>query len=413
MRVEIPRNQLIDAVNKMCDVSTRALVPDFNNNGLITIDAQDKQLVLVSSNGHLIARNIINIVPESVGVATVEAVRLKNVLHNIKTSSENDLISLEDKNGVVFVKDATSKLKRVVKLPKEMYDHNHKKEISKFAGDSLVFESDHFTKGVKRVSGFQSRGGYKPEYQLVLFHCTKDETRMVCGDGTIFAIFTTPRHVNSSKKEYKKLIPADQLLLINSLVSGSGQISLTWGDSSVFLETDNGIELCLKGLPNIKYIAYDIHAFRSSEAKAIVDIKVEDVHSAAGLVGALKDQEKIDLYQVLSCLITASDTEDHIKFEVTQKQSKCQCEYEVPAQYYNIQDQPSFSSVYAHLFLDGPASSARNEYLRFFLVDEDSIMIVKDVNLAESGENGVPRIKENSDGCSLSFFFSSISDTED
>ena len=54
MKVHIEKNKLIDALEKMYNVSTRSLLPDFNETGRVTIEVKSNKVFFTSSNGHLI-----------------------------------------------------------------------------------------------------------------------------------------------------------------------------------------------------------------------------------------------------------------------------------------------------------------------------------------------------------------------
>jgi len=417
MKVQIEKDVLVRALDKMVDVSTKALVPDFNETGRVTIEVKPNKILFTSTNGHLIANLEVNtgFSIKEVGKATTDSVKLRDSVKRIVTESVSSLIEISDKNEVFIASDSSGKRKKLVKLP--TYSHHKKIEIRKPAdSDSRFFETDHFIKGVRSVSPFQWGKGYKLHYQCVLFHWLEKETRFVCGDGAIFAIMTMPKNPKeTTKKEVKRLAQVDQLLVITSIIEDSKEVELCWGkDHIIYIKADNGLELVLKGTPQVQYIAYDNNAFRFDEAKAFVDVEVKMLKEVADLIGVLRDEERISQGKTHATLFEASSDNSNLLFKVTNKQGKFQCEYEIPAQYYNVKDQAKFSSTYAHLFLDRLVHSADHEHLRFYLIEEDGVCNVKDVDLLDSkDDNGVPLIKENQDDCKLTYFFAAISETDE
>jgi len=84
--------------------------------------------------------------------------------------------------------------------------------------------------------------------------------------------------------------------------------------------------------------------------------------------------------------------------------------YEIPAIYHDLGDQPTFQSLYAHLFFDSPAHAARHPYLRLYLIEETDTVNARDVSLGAASDDGIPIIEEEPDNCQLTFFFAAIKD---
>jgi len=422
MKVQIQKNLLVNALEKMHDVSTKALIPDFNFSGRITIDTQPSKVVFTSSNGCITARYEItdvddpNIKGNEKGKVTTDAVKLRDSVRKIITDESSSLIELFDDGSTLHIKDATSKRKKLVKLPREN-QHHKTSSIQKPDTDSTFVESDPLFRGIATVLPFQSRAGYKFAYQVVLFHWIGKELRLVCGDGALFAIFTFPRDSrDKSKREMKRTIPGVQLSVISSLLMDSSSIEMAWADKATLWireETKNGeggIELMVRGLPEIDYVSYDKHAYRFDEAKAYVDVKISDLSEVAGLLGVLRDKEREEQGKCASHVLTAPSSDGLMHFEITKNQGKWQCEYEIPAIYHDLGDQPTFQSLYAHLFFDSPAHAARHPYLRLYLIEETDTVNARDVSLGAASDDGIPIIEEEPDNCQLTFFFAAIKD---
>ncbi len=417
MKVQIQKKLLVDALEKMHDVSTKALIPDFNFSGRVTIEAQSSKVVFSSSNGCVTAKYEItdaddpNIKNADKGKVTVDAVKLRDSVRKIITEDSTSPIELFDNGSTLLIKDATSKRKKLVRLPRENA-HHKTSMIKKPDGDSSFVETDPFLRGISTVLPFQCRASYKFAYQVVCFHWIGKELRIVCGDGGLFAIFTFPRDArDKSKREIKRTIPGVQLSIISTLIQNSTNIELSWTDQAVlWIKDDTGVELVARGLPSIDYIGYDKHAYRFDEAKAYIDVKISDLSEVSGLLNVLHDKEREEQGKCASCVLSAPIEDGLVHFEITKDQGKWQCEYEIPAVYHDLGDQPSFKSLYAHLFFDSPAHAARHPYLRLYLIKETDTVNVRDVDLGEVDKNGIPTIKEEPDNCELTFFFAAIKD---
>jgi len=420
MKVAVQKNLLINALEKMYDVSTKALIPGFNLTGRVTIEVQSSKVIFASSNGCITVQTEVtdaddpNIKGGTRGVVTTDAVKLRNSVAKIATADGSTPIELYDDGNTLLIRDSTSKRKKLVKLPRES-EHHKISVIKKPDGDSSFMETDHFLRGVKTVIPFQSTRGYKPEYQVVCFHWTGKESRIICGDGGLFAIFTVKRHLSdTTKREINRTIPTVQLAVIASLVQNSSEVEMVWKDKAVlWIKDDSGVELIARGLPDIDYVAYHEHSYRFDDAKAYADIKISDLTEVSDLLGVLRDKEREEQGKAHSCFFTAPSQDGHIEFSITQDQGKFQCEYEIPAVYHDLGTQPGFRSKYAHLFFDNPVHAARHPYLRFYLIEEDGTINVRDADLGDPDDNGIPMIKDEPDNCSLTFFFAAIKDDEE
>lgn len=432
MKVQIQKNLLINALEKMYNVSTKALIPGYNFTGRVTIEVQSSKVLFVSSNGCITVQTEItdkddkNIKGSDRGVVTTDSVKLRNSVAKIVTEDTSAPLELYDDGNTLMIRDATSKRKKLVKLPR--YSEHHKiSVIKKPEGDSSFMDTNYFLRGVKTVVPFQSTAGYKPEYQVVCFHWIGKESRIICGDGGLFAIFTIDRHAkDTSKREIKRTIPAVQLDVISSLVSGPhphsedetkklDELEIVWKQKELlWIKNSHGVELVARGLPDISYVAYHEHGYMFDDAKAYSDIKISDLMEVSDLLGVLRDKEKEEQGKTHSCFFTApSQLDGHVHFEITADQGKFQCEYEIPAVYHDLGDMAGFRSRYAHLFFDNPVHAARHPYLRFYLIKEEGTINVRDVDLGEPDDNGVPIIKKEPDECSLTFFFAALRDDEE
>jgi DNA polymerase III sliding clamp (beta) subunit (PCNA family) len=413
------KDLLVNALEKMYDVSTKALIPGYNFSGRVTIEVQTSKVLFASSNGCISVQTEVtkdddpNIAGADRGVVTTDSVKLRDAVRKIATEKVTTPIELFDDGNMLLIRDAESKRKKLVKLPRES-DHHKLSIIKKPDGDSVFLETDHFLRSIRTVVPFQSTRGYKLEYQVVCFHWIGKDVRVICGDCSLFAVFTFPRHSKDmNKREMKRLIPCAQLSVMSSLVVDASELELVWKDKSTLWIKGDGIEMIVRGIPDIDYVDYNKHAYRFDEANAYADVKISDLTEVSELLGVLRDKEREEQGKCHSCMVTAPSIDDHIKFEITKDQGKFQCEYEIPATYHDLGDQPGFKSRYAHLFFDTPVHVARHPYLRFYLIKEIGTVNVRDVDLGDPDDNGVPVELPEPDNCSLSFFFASVKDDEE
>jgi len=423
MKVQIKKGLLIEALGKISEVSTKALVPDYNYNGLTTVEVQDKAVLFSGSNGQLCARYTITstddpsiLTNNEPGVVTTDSLKFRDAVKCIATEDDSAPLTVSIEKGSLIIEDTFSKRKKRVKLPIEKYNHPKQDICCPDEGTSHVFESNHFSSAINTVAPFVSNRGYKIEYTMLLMHWVDKEVRFVCGNGALFSVYTVNKHSNDEqgKSEKKRLMPVDQALIINRLIPTSVDVKIIWTKHEyLYIEVGN-LQLALKGVLSRDYIAYDTNAFRFDEAKAIIDVKVDDLLEATNVVNALRDKEREIQGEALSCFMETPSSDGLMKLSITDKLSKFQCEYEVPlTNFHDLGSQPSFRSLYANSFLQKPAASARHSYLRFYLIDEKGVMLVKDVELGEKGSDGISEVKDEEDGSTLTFFFSDIHTTQE
>lgn len=419
MKVQINKDVLVSALDKMYSVSTKALVPNFNFTGKVTIEVKASgRAVLTSSNGCLTVQEEIELSDgqtSTKGICTTDSVRLRNSVIKILTETPSDPIELSQENDTLFIRDAVSKRRKLVKLPVETNHHNTH-IMKKPDGDSLFMEAEHFVHGFRSVSPFMSRSTFPPKYQTILFHWTGKETRMVCGDGAVFAIMTCPRHSQDShKREVKRTLIVSQLAVIANLFeSTSEKIEMVWKDKTTLWLCSGKTEILARGLPDIDYINYESNGYRFQEAKAFADIEQVRLKEVTDLLVSLQDKEIAEQGKPYSCIMQVPSSPGNMRFDIRKSQGKFQCEYEIPAEYHDLGDQPSFECCYAHLFFQTPSQVMRNPYLRLYLIDEVGAGVVnaRDADLGDADRDGIPVVKEDSDGCSLQFFFARLTDDE-
>lgn len=417
MKVQINKDVLVKTLERMHTVSTRALIPNFSFTGRVTVEVKSSgRVIFTSSNGCLTVREEVDACDNSdKGKFTTDSVRLRDAVTKIITESADDPIEFCATDDALTIRDVKAKRRKMVKLPLDSAHHSTK-FMKKPDGDSFFIKSSRFNEGFRAVSPFASKGSYPPQYQTILMHWVGKETRMVCGDGALFAIMSFPRNSDDThRREFKRTIPVSQFAVVSSLLEdATSDIEMIWKDKpTLWFQSDN-IEIMARGLPDIDYINYENNSYRTEEAKAYADIKGSDLREVTDLLVSLQDKERAEqMAKTHSCFIKVPSSPGHIRFDIRKSQGKFQCEYEIPANYYDLGDQPSFECCYAHLFFASPSRTMRHEYLRLYLIEETGVGVVnaRDVDLGDPDRDGVPVVKEEED-CTFQFFFARLADDE-
>ena len=188
---------------------------------------------------------------------------------------------------------------------------------------------------------------------------------------------------------------------------------MIWGDKTTLWFKSGKIEIMARGLPDIDYINYANNSYRTEEAKAYADIKASDLREVTDLLVALQDKERAEQAKTHSCFMQVPSIPGHMRFEIRKTQGKFQCEYEIPCEYYDLGDMPSFECCYAHLFFSSPSQTMRHDYLRLYLLEETGVGVVnaRDVDLGDKDRDGIPVVIEDKD-CTFQFFFARLADDE-
>lgn len=412
MKLKINKDKLLEALDKMCEVSTKGIQTEYSKGDLVTVNIEEKQIVFQSSNGHLDARWKLaeDTAKEDTGSFTVKSTKIRQMVNKLPVAIPSAPLIIDEDGDMLRISDPSRK-RRLVKLQKVKEEHNRRFGKPK-GGDSHTFETDLLSRGIQKVTPFMSDLGYKIKYLMLCLHFLKDETRFICGDGTVFAIFRfddeNPTINDAAGLKY--IIPCNQSLIIKNLLGNTKKVTIGWGDPSskdykrkCYIQLDDGLELVLSGIPNEEYIAYDSHAFRTGDAKAIVDITVENFIKAVSVVGTCEDKERDKQGDFLSCDFEAIG--DEVGFTVNE--GKYQCDIVVKGDYYNLNGKSSFSSHYAHKSLAEIARASHHEYIRFFCIEEQGIVVAHTADLLDKkDERGVPLVKDEK--TSLSFFFCAV-----
>lgn len=413
MKFSMKGSNLVDSLEKMHKIATRGIKPEYELAGCVTIETLPDRVLFRTSNGNLDASWEITketdatVVGGEPGIVTADVSILRAVA-KVAGSSDNIVTVNMDKN-VVLIKDETTKNKKQAKI--ETFHRHHDFKIKKPSkGFSYTFDSAIFQNGVTVVGKYVSNLAHKIKYHMICTHFLKDEVRFICGNGMRFGILFYK--VDNQKIEWptpddertgiKYIMPADQALIIASVLGDAQKLTIVYeSDTSCFINPMNGMEMHLKGIPHIPYIAYETHAIgREDAVEAIVDIKAQDFVSGVALVSAVRDKaiEK-DKEGFHSAKFKCGMNQE---FELAVNEGRYQCDYLCSAKYTKVKDKSFFASEYAAAFLSDVAESCSGkDIVRFSCIDEFETILVE------------PMCENGSDNPRLLFFFASASERTD
>jgi len=330
LKVHINKDVLVSVLEKMHVVSTRALIPNYNFTGRVTIEIKNSgRAVFTSSNGCLSVQEEVDTHKVlDKGICTTDSIKLRDAVKKILTESKNSPLELATDDNNLLIREANAKRRKIVKLPQEINHHNTK-ITKKPDGDSFFVTSENFSNNFRAVAPFVSKGSYPPKYQTVCLHWIGKEFRMICGDGALFAIMSSPRHSKDThKREFKRTIILSQLAVVASLLDNSlSDIEMIWKDRTTLWIRSEKTEILARGLPDIDYINYENNAYRTDEAKAYADIKASDLKEVTDLLVSLQDKERAEQAKAHSCFIKVPSSPGCIRFDIRKTQGKFQWEY--------------------------------------------------------------------------------------
>ena len=419
MKFTIKKQYLVEVVNKMHEVASKGIKNDFKFANRLQIEALDNSIIIKAANGHLFAQYNIpdNVKVAEKGSVIVDSAIAKEIIKSIGCSSAIDHdIEIETIDNGFRLRDISSKGRKWSKMQTLSESHAiDVKDIKKCSMYSLPVAD--FCHPVKTLSKYKTVFEHDIHLTLICFHFLCDKTRYICGDGSFFGVWETRRAAQfdslKNPEGDKWAIPANQAAIITSVVSDEKEITMKFPDvKNCYIYAGNNIKMHLKGIPEGEYIMYEKHAFRFDEAKAVIDVKRQDFLDAINSVLAVRDKEGEKESTFHSC-----------KFEVRADEmilsvpkGKYSCEFQFPATYYKIKDD-SFSSEYSWAFLNNVAIASNCEYIRFYTIDADGVILAEQLNLTDTEKDERVKVDcpaSRDKDTQLTFFFADASnDSED
>ncbi len=197
------------------------------------------------------------------------------------------------------------------------------------------------------------------------------------------------------------------------LLDDSEHVTFTHrSETHMHANPENGVVFEVKGIPVVSYIAYENHAFRTGDAKAIYDMESKDLHEAASIIWSVNSKEDEAEGQ---CLTYSLSTSEQGEVSLVVSERKYNANWSGPVAYYKIADS-AYKSAYAASVLGELAGVAESKgYGRFYCIDKDTIMIAEAVDLNESkkDEHGIPEVVRKDSDVRLFFFFASASEPDE
>lgn len=431
MKLEMTKKYLVDALSRMSEIATKGIRTEFEEAGRITIDAQDKKVVFLSTNGHIfstfevtqetdVALKIID-----VGKVTVSAPIILATCRALGGRSNDHVFGLTSGDNLLIKdldREKTDK-RRQSQVELQIFDEDHKFQINKpRSGFTYRFPTDVLRTAINTVSKYHSTAAYRVEYEMMCLHFLKDEIRFVCGSGSRFGVYCISLNdktgmppisdIDDDGKKY--ILPVDQAALMLKLFDGAEHVTFTYRDEThLYVKPENGVVLDVKGIPLVQYISYEKHAFRTNQSKAIVDINTVDLEEAAMIIMAVKDKEIEKQGSFHTYTLHVEEGKESAFFTVTEK--KYNARWSGPADYYKIAADSFQANYAADVLQELSGASGGKGYVRFYCVDEDTVMIAEAVDLNENkkDENGIPEVIRKEGEPRFFFFYASAQEADE
>jgi DNA polymerase III sliding clamp (beta) subunit (PCNA family) len=412
MKFELKKSYLKSLFEKVAEVSTKAIKADFDQANRACIIAEDNRLTFCATNGHIDYRRVIEANDENglkvkqTGKIIAQSAASLPVAKAIGGSNSDALIEVYDENDSLVFRNTGAKYKENASVETFQSCKDVEVEKPEKPAYQVSFDVASFTKWAKSVLPLTSKRGYKVKYQMLCMHLLKEGTRLICGDGSRFGICSTPE---KSSKEAKLILPEDQVAIILSVIAESEKVSFLWQDKQCcYISTSDGHEMVLRGIPDIDYIAYDIHAFKENEAKYVVDIPIKNFYDAIMLTGAVRDEELEKSGGFFhSAVLNVSCKTNRCDMQVVERR-KADIEFDIQVYKNDAGADDEFKAVYAHLFLS-ESSRLNSDFIRFYYLHKNGVMIVRPVSVGDNKDDkGVPIPLETADKSEFRMFFASV-----
>jgi len=426
MKFTIRRNDIVEAIDRMFDVSTKGTKTDFGLSHRIRIEAGDK-LTLFATNGHLCAQCTVDCdsITEQ-GSAVFNAVTGRNIFRTIGGKGASDhKIEVELKDQSLRIRDTNSEYKKWAKMHTLSEFDVFNIKVKK--GMSYSVTAKELSSSINIVSKYKAALLFDQVYLMMCMHFLQSENRYICGNGLRFAVLSRKNKsnakINDTDQGDKWIMPCDQASIISSVLSqfGDTDVDIVFPDKkSCFMQVKN-LVLHLKSIPEMEYIEYDKHAYRFGDVVSIVDVPRSEFVDALSLVDAVRDKENEQEGDFLSCKFVADSSTNIL--QVLVPTGKNQCEFECPIKYYNVKSD-TFKSEYSWAFLNDIANATDHEYIRFYAIDPAGVMLAESMDLIKPNDKGefesdarisvpCPAPINDKDSASLTFFFAAAINDDD
>lgn len=416
MKFQVQKKHLADVIDRMSNVATRGIKSEWDKACQITVKTDSNKILFLTSNGHLEAimeiddQKDTNLKIETQGAFTADVSVFKKVIQSLGKDDCIFSLSLEKKDNseALYIKDISSKNKKNVKLEVSVLSHDF--SISKpKSGFSYTFETRLFCDIISYISKYRAILDYKVKFMMVCLHFLKDKTRFICGDGMRFAIeeceLEKPNPLVDTDDGIKYLLPVDQAGIIASIIDDSNTIEFIFkNEHEYYIKPQNGLTLCLKGIPNEKYLNYEKYAYVTDQSVTIIDVKRDDFFEAMNVLRAVEDKDRISKGNFHSCNFIAKDNKLSLSVSEGRYQADIECDIDT---YGN----KAFTSCYYHAHLND-ISRVDTPLIRFWCNDPMGTVIVEmlDPDVNKKTLLDAPAAKKSV--TKSTFFFAALKDEE-
>lgn len=412
MKFELKKSVLASVLKKATEVSTKAIKADFALANRACIVVEKDKLIVTATNGHLDFRATIAATPENglklleSGKAVITSSAALPVVQAMSRTDQEAIIEVSVIDDSLSFKNKSAKYKEIVSIEtlnecKDVEIHSPRKPIY-----SLELDTQDGARWLKSVLPYTSKRGYKIRYQMVCIHARKDKGLFfVAGDSARFAVLHTPK---TCDEDIRLILPEDQLSIVLDVIADNPNVLFAWHDKKSCFVRSGEIEMYIRGIPELEYINYEIHAFKDGDAKHVADFNINEYFSTVCVTGSVRDQEmEKNTGGFLSNTLKISHKDQQAEFAVDERRKAsvvidCACYKTSP----DVGDE--FFGAYCHTFLLEPASF-NGDQLRFYLIDKDSVVIVRPIKKTSSlDDKGIPMTDPSPDGSDFRVFFASV-----
>ena len=415
MKFQIRGKTFRHAVGQMHLVASKGIASGCADARRLTLEVlRNNRVILSATNGCLHARLTLarsddpflkTIRP---GRVVVDSAAIKKISTAMAGNEHGDhLLALRLEEDCVVVEDGMTKQVARLKC--------RSKQPTTFmwpsTGTRLRFESATFARAVGAVARLRppSLRNHKPRYAMICLHSTEGEMRFICGDGMRFGIYAFPWTRASSETETRFLLPAEQAEIMAQLAGDARAITLTYPDSTHCHATiDDHVEMFVTGIPDERYIRYDKHAYRSAEARWVLDTTRSQLRAAMSFIDAARDLER----EQQDCVPTVILSGDSSALCV--ENDSHQVSAPLAAQLHPLTNEARLRCEIFCEHLRDVVKANRGENVRLHFVGDSSVLAkVGDLGSEPEDADGLPGFMPRADGTTMQFFFAPVLEEQD
>jgi hypothetical protein len=318
MEFKINVSRFISELAPVVDVATKNTVKDFESAFMISIDATDGELTLISHGGNACIQSKLmnskidklNYECSDEGETVVEAKKLMTSLSSFPPNKDitisvdvDDSVDSDDADGPTGEMQIVCDGTEMQSLPISKNSISMPSLADTFSVE-LETNREIFIAGMQKVNFSVGIEEYRPKYLCQVFDSSKDGVKFIAGNGARFAIDEiTGKGISSVAKKQRIIFPKNNISnLLNSLkTSSSEKIMIKEGEATknnsdqIIVEFDDSVFVILGIDANIKdkYADVDRILEYNHPYQFKVDIK-EWVYPTKGTRATYSDEMKTD-----------------------------------------------------------------------------------------------------------------------